>query len=254
MIQKQTWKDEIRILITDEENHGSVQISIPLYVSDIFGKADALIYALWVDVVYRRNGVAQRLLQLAEQQAKLNGVKTIGLEFDKDESDRFVLDWYLRSGYKSFDKKSNLLIKKIQYQLCHGQQQIKVAVNIFLQKNLAEMKVIHYGFALSYIYMGRGTQIPVAVTFLKEALRSSSEKNCLGKMSLSNLKKIDMEELLKALLDVYIPVLNANCKKTFAFLDEYVPPPTRKERRKRERELKKKFPLDLTKFIESHRT
>lgn len=28
------------------------------------------------------------------------------------------------------------------------------------------MKVIHYGFALSYIYMGRGTQIPVAVTFL----------------------------------------------------------------------------------------
>ena len=32
MIQKQTWKDEIRILITDEENHGSVQISIPLYV------------------------------------------------------------------------------------------------------------------------------------------------------------------------------------------------------------------------------
>lgn len=113
MIQKQTWKDEIRILITDEENLSSVQISIPLYVSDIFGKADALIYALWVDVVYRRNGVAQRLLQLAEQQAKLNGVKKIGLEFDKDESDRFVLDWYLRSGYKPFDKKSNLLIKKI---------------------------------------------------------------------------------------------------------------------------------------------
>ena len=114
MIQKQTWKDEIRILITDEENLGSVQISIPLYVSDIFGKADALIYALWVDVVYRRNGVAQHLLQLAEQQAKLNGVKTIGLEFNKEESDRFVLDWYLRSNYKPFDEKSNLLIKKLE--------------------------------------------------------------------------------------------------------------------------------------------
>lgn len=35
---KQTWKDEIRILITDEENLGSVQISIPLYVSDILAK------------------------------------------------------------------------------------------------------------------------------------------------------------------------------------------------------------------------
>ena len=114
MIQKQTWKDEIRILITDEENLSSVQIFIPLYVSDLFGKADALIYALWVDVVHRRNGVAQRLLQLVEQQAKLNGVKTIGLEFDKDESDRFVLDWYLRSGYKPFSKKSNLLIKKLK--------------------------------------------------------------------------------------------------------------------------------------------
>lgn len=114
MIQKQTWKDEIRNLITDEKNLGSVQISIPLYVSDIFGKADALIYALWVDILYRRRGVAKHLLQLAEQQAKLNGVKTIGLEFNKDESDRFVLDWYLRIGYKQFDKKSNLLIKKLE--------------------------------------------------------------------------------------------------------------------------------------------
>lgn len=114
MIQKQTWKDEIRILITDEENLGSVQISIPLYVSDIFGKADALIYALWVNVVHRRHGVAQRLLQLAEKQAKSNGVKTIGLEINKEESDRFVLDWYLRIGYKPFDKKSNLLIKKLE--------------------------------------------------------------------------------------------------------------------------------------------
>ena len=114
MIQKQTWKDEIRILITDEENLGSVQISIPLYVSDIFGKADALIYALWVNVVHRRHGVAQRLLLLAEKQAKSNGVKTIGLEFNKEESDRFVLDWYLRIGYKPFDKKSNLLIKKLE--------------------------------------------------------------------------------------------------------------------------------------------
>ena len=113
MIQKQTWKDEIRILITDEENLSSVQIFIPLYVSDLFGKADALIYALFVDNNHRRKGVAQHLLQLAEQH-KLNGVKVIGLEFVKEESDEFVLDWYLRSGYKLFDKKSNLLIKKLE--------------------------------------------------------------------------------------------------------------------------------------------
>lgn len=51
---------------------------------------------------------------VADIKAKLNGVKTIGLEFNKDESDRFVLDWYLRSGYKPFNKKSNLLIKKLE--------------------------------------------------------------------------------------------------------------------------------------------
>ena len=113
MIQKQIWKDEVRILITDEENLGSVQISIPLYASDIFGKADALIYALFVDNNYRKCGVAKHLLQLAEQQAKLNGVKIIGLEFNKEESEKFVLNWYLNNGYKPFSKKSNLLIKTL---------------------------------------------------------------------------------------------------------------------------------------------
>ena len=113
MIQKQIWKDEVRILITDEENLGSVQISIPLYASDIFGKADALIYALFVDNNYRKCGVAKHLLQLAEQQAKLNGVKIIGLEFNKDESEKFVLNWYLNNGYKPVSKKSNLLIKTL---------------------------------------------------------------------------------------------------------------------------------------------
>lgn len=77
-------------------------------------KIHKIIDALWVDVVHRRQSVAQHLLQLAEQQAKLNGVETIGLEFNKEESNRFVLDWYLRIGYKPFDKKSNLLIKKLE--------------------------------------------------------------------------------------------------------------------------------------------
>ena len=94
------------LLKMPQEIVGIVRLGVPM--------DGALIYALWVDVVYRRNGVAQRLLQLAEQQAKLNEVKKIGLEFDKDESDSFVLDWYLRSGYKLFDKKSNLLIKKLE--------------------------------------------------------------------------------------------------------------------------------------------
>lgn len=56
-----------------------------------------------------------------------------------------------------------------------------------------------------------------------------------------------MEELLKRIMNTAIQNFSSESKT-------YVPPPTRRERRKRERELKKKFPFDLTKFIESHRT
>ena len=114
MIQRQIWKDEIRILITDEQNHGSVQISIPRYKCNISDKADALIYALYVDAAYRKQGVAKHLLQLVEQQAKLEGIQVIGLEFNKEESENFVLKWYLKNGYKPFSKRSKLLIKELK--------------------------------------------------------------------------------------------------------------------------------------------
>lgn len=113
MIQYQKWKDEIRILITDEQNHGSIQISIPRCKCDISGKADALIHTLYVDSSYRRKGVATRLLGLAEHQAKLNGLQIVGIEFDKEDSEDFVLSWYLRKGYKPFSKRSKLLIKEL---------------------------------------------------------------------------------------------------------------------------------------------
>lgn len=113
MIQYQKWKDEVRILITDEQNYGSVQVSISRYDCKITGKADALIYALYVDSGYRRKGVAKRLLQIAEQQANSNGIQVIGIEFDKEESESFVLAWYLKNGYKPFSKKSKLLIKEL---------------------------------------------------------------------------------------------------------------------------------------------
>ena len=56
-----------------------------------------------------------------------------------------------------------------------------------------------------------------------------------------------MEELLKRIVDTGIQNLISDRRS-------YVPPPTRKERRKRERELKKKFSLDFTKFIKLYRT
>ena len=99
MIQKQTWKDEIRILITDEENLGSVQISIPLYVSDIFGKADILL-----DTIYGRLYTVMRsgygaffirknksvnddmyLFELIEEDKCIAFFEVIGNKFDKEK-------------------------------------------------------------------------------------------------------------------------------------------------------------------------
>lgn len=63
-----------------------------------------------------------------------------------------------------------------------------------------------------------------------------------------------MNELLDGIVKrTNIKSHNSDYKELFP-LAIYHHPPTRKERRERERELKKKFPLDLTKFIESHRT
>lgn len=112
MIQRQEWKDEVRILIID--NYGSVQLSIPFYHNKLTGKADALIHTLYVDTKHRRQGIAKRLLQLAEQQAKLNHVKIVGLEFDRRDTESFVLDFYLKNGYKPFNRTSKLLIKKLK--------------------------------------------------------------------------------------------------------------------------------------------
>ena len=65
---------------------------------------------------------------------------------------------------------------------------------------------------------------------------------------------IDMEELLKEIVrTTNVKSHDSDYKELFP-LEIYSHPLTRRERRKRERELKKKFPLDFTKFIESHRT
>ena len=61
MIQYQHWEDSIRILVTDEQHHGSIQAFIPHRAEDrpLDGEADALIYSLWVDERHRGHEVAK---------------------------------------------------------------------------------------------------------------------------------------------------------------------------------------------------
>jgi hypothetical protein len=61
--------------------------------------------------------LATRLINLAEVIAKKNGHKSVFLEWEAKNSERWVLDWYLRRGYeeREFDRygTSSLLEKKL---------------------------------------------------------------------------------------------------------------------------------------------
>lgn len=117
-ILHQQWFQERRILIVYGIHYSSVQVSIPDKNADdnrIEGKADALIYALWVDEPYRKQGVARKLLETAEREAKKMGCKTVCLEWDRRESEEWTLRWYERLGYneKEFGRFSSLLVKEL---------------------------------------------------------------------------------------------------------------------------------------------
>ena len=83
------------------------------------------------------------------------------------------------------------------------------------------------------ICLGIGMFAQIKSYSQKELSRGLSEENFLFMMSQSNFKKSNMEELLKRIVDTGIQNLISDRRL-------YVHPPTRKERRKRERELKKK--------------
>lgn len=114
----QQWYKERRALIIDTENLSMVQVSVPDADSDdnrIEGKADALIYSLWVDEFARRRGVGRKLLEMAEREARRMGCKTVCLEWDWRETPEWVRRWYNRMGYSEQREPNNvwLLTKKL---------------------------------------------------------------------------------------------------------------------------------------------
>lgn len=122
MIQKQHWFGVDRLLIVDEINKASVQV-------DIFQKgkdqgrseecqADALVWALWVDKAFRRNGAGRRMMEWAEKYATAFGCKTLALHHDNREASEWVARWYERLGYeeKEFGRHTSLMVKQLDKQ------------------------------------------------------------------------------------------------------------------------------------------
>ncbi len=116
MIQEQHWKDCDRVIVVDTENNASVQVDL---LKEAREKerfhADALLWALWVDKEHRKKGVARKLMETAEREARERGCKTISLHWDDREAKRWTLDWYMRRGYREveFGRHQSLLVKTL---------------------------------------------------------------------------------------------------------------------------------------------
>lgn len=117
MIQLQHWLSCDRVLITDETRRASVQVDI--FKRDDFRRnyrADALLYALWVDEPHRRQGAARLLVEAAEREAASHGCRSLALEWDRREAAVWTLEWYERLGYeeKAFGNHNSLLVKQLR--------------------------------------------------------------------------------------------------------------------------------------------
>lgn len=94
-IQLQKWLGFTRYLIIHK--HGSVMLEI-LDEPQFDGTA-AYVCALWVHPDHRRQGVATRLMNAAEELARRNGQKSVMLCWHPDEAEVSTYRWYLRRGY-----------------------------------------------------------------------------------------------------------------------------------------------------------
>lgn len=117
MIQHQHWKDSIRILVTDEQRHGSIQAFIPYSTEDkpLNGEADALIYSLWVDEAHRGREVAKHLMEAVERELKRCGIETVAISWEGRDSPLWVLHWYKKLGFeeKTFGYQCCTLLKRL---------------------------------------------------------------------------------------------------------------------------------------------
>lgn len=110
-IQKQTWDGITRWLIFNE--HGSVMLDI---YAEPRGeeKIKAYIWSLWVDEWHRGKGLGKSLLGTAEEIARRENMDAVFLDWNKNESEQWVLDWYMKKGYDdvAFNTRPSMVLLK----------------------------------------------------------------------------------------------------------------------------------------------
>lgn len=105
-IQKQRWEEiidkDLCLLTTDG---GGVQLEIyddPDLFPDLSGSDRAYIFRLWADEKQRKKGIANALLNTAEEIVRRNGIDAVCLNHYK-KAPQWIYDRYVRRGYKEAD-------------------------------------------------------------------------------------------------------------------------------------------------------
>lgn len=122
--QVQDWYHVRRYLISEVlmlDVYGTLHLDIPQQhekENNTFWKdCDAFVWALFVDDIARKTGLAKKMMREAETLCLMKGYRTVGLRWDDRESESWVLDWYNRIGYKEIrveeDGHAHFLVKDL---------------------------------------------------------------------------------------------------------------------------------------------
>ena len=103
----QEWKSigttRINISTTDTLATVIVDVIKEKTAGQRYNVGDALIWNLCVHKDYRGERYGRQMLAEAELRAKQYGAKVAYLEWDGRDSEKWVLDWYMRSGYEEVE-------------------------------------------------------------------------------------------------------------------------------------------------------
>jgi ribosomal protein S18 acetylase RimI-like enzyme len=115
IIQTQKWNDKDIVIAMEKDGFAAGQMMLYKEVQNFGGTA--WIWDLWTDPVDRNKGMASMVLHNLEAIAKRDGHKSVFLEWELKNSERWVLEWYERRGYevKEFDGRGSycLMEKKL---------------------------------------------------------------------------------------------------------------------------------------------
>lgn len=122
--QIQNWYHVRRYLISEVlmlDVYGTLHLDIPQQhekENDPFWKdCDGFVWALFVDDIARKTGLAKKMMREAETLCVMAGCRTVGLRWDDRESESWVLDWYKRMGYEEIrvesDGHAHFLVKDL---------------------------------------------------------------------------------------------------------------------------------------------